>query len=71
MEKGTLGFIVLIVAGINFYLSARIYTLMKFEGSPEEVAVRRKKAQRLSFVSKASYFVVVISVGIFYFIKGK
>ena len=71
MEKGTLGFIVLIVAGVNFYLSARIYTLMNFEGSPEEVAVRRKKAQRLSFVSKASYFVVVIAVGIFYFIKGK
>lgn len=70
MEKGTLGFIVLIVAGINFYFSARIYTLMKFEGSPEEVAVRRKQAERLSFMSKVSYFVVVIAVGIFLFFKG-
>jgi hypothetical protein len=70
MRKETLGLIILVVAVINVYWSARVYTLMSFEGNPEEVAERHKKAKRLSLFSKLSYLAVVLSTAIFIFFKG-
>ncbi len=71
MEKETLGIILIPLVIANFYWAARIYTLMRFEGTPQEVAASRKKARRFSAFSKVSYLLVLVVVAVFYFFKGK
>lgn len=71
MQKETLGIVVLVVAGLNFYWAARINTLMSFRGTEEEMANRRRRAARLSILSKVSYGFVLASVGIFWFLTGR
>ena len=70
MDKSTLGILLIPVAVANFYWGARIYSLMTFEGGPEEVAARRMKAAQLSRLSRASIVLALLLVGFFLF-KGK
>jgi len=70
MQKETLGILVRIVAGLNFYWAARIYTLSSFRGVEDEMAIRKKQAARLSKLSKLSYALILASVGTFWFLKG-
>lgn len=70
MQKGTLGFIILVIAGLNLYWGARIYSLMSFNGSDEEMSIRRKQAAKLTLFSKLSDGVVLTVVALFWFIKG-
>ena len=69
MQKEILGIFVLAVAGLNMYWGARIYSLMSFKGSDEEMTDRRKQAARLSRLSKLSYGVILTSVAVFWFLK--
>ena len=71
MEKETLGIILIPVVIANFYWAARIYTLMHFEGSPQEVAASRKRARQFSALSKVSYLLALAVVAVFYFLTRK
>ncbi len=70
MHKETLGFVVLIVAGLNVYWAARIHTLLSFRGTEDEIAVRKKQAAHLSKLSKISYGLILASAGAFWFLNG-
>lgn len=71
MQKETLGILVLIVAGLNVYWAARIHTLLSLRGAEDEMAIRKKQAARLSKLSKLSYALILVSVGAFWFLKGR
>ena len=71
MDKSTLSILLIPVAAANFYWGARIYYLMTFQGSLKEVAVRRKKAEQLSRLSRTSIVLALLLVGAFLLLKGK
>ena len=71
MDKSTLGLLLIPIVIANIYWSARIYTLMRFNGNPDEVEKSRKKAAAFSRFSKVSYFAVLLLVGAFWFFSGR
>ncbi len=70
MDKKLLGLIVVGIAVINLYWSAKIFSLMSYTGDPAEVELRKKLAKKYSFFSKLSYFAVLIVVALFFILGG-
>lgn len=71
MDKTTLAILLIPVAIINFYWAARSHSLMKFKGSPEEMELKRKEAEKLAHLSKTYTVLGLLIYGIFLIFKEK
>lgn len=70
MNKSVLGLLSIVIAILNIYWASEFYNLKKVRGSKQEVDECIRKANRLAFFSRVSYFCVGIVFLVFILLEG-